>query len=285
MLETLLPNTATLKKYVKGNKSMPDDSWLPFVPDAAEMMRPYLGDALMVQLGGEGTDEKLLEAVRRPLAIFTMLLATDENSINVGGTGHTVARDEKFAPASDTKISAYKRSLAARGWQAMEALLRHLDAAKITEGRPSLKHYLRSAQEFQEKGMVGIGYNRLTYQHLCDMMLAVEGNELTALIGVELATRLHERKEADENLLTLVQRYVANKSAALLLEEKAKRTYEPLDYEPVISMLPYGAQADQYEAKIVAEINSDYAGYGFSEPIGGALDFNSKDKKIFYGGC
>ncbi|MGL5914402.1 MAG: DUF6712 family protein [Bacteroidales bacterium] len=291
MLEKLLPNSATLRKYVNINASVQDTWWQPFVYDAGERyLQPYLSNELIEALTGEELPqenvdkwESLKGLMSRALAQFTVLIATDETSINVGGAGHTVTRNDNFAPASDTKILAYKQGLAERGWRSIEGMLAFLEANKdVFEWKNTNNFYLQNAKEFQDVGMVGIGYSRLTYEHLCDMMRKVECGDLLDILGIAFEAKLRANKAASADLLVLVQRYVAAKSAFYLLQEKTKRTYTPFDYEPILSLLPYDKQATRYEAAIVREVNANLSKYGLSEAIGGAMNWNAKDKKLFY---
>src|SRR5690554_6804273 len=115
-METLIKSTEELQKYVKVNKTMNFEMFRSFLIDAQDKyILPYIGQETIDQVKDSESD-KLREYLCRALGPFAMALATDEFSIGFGESGHTVARSEGLAPASDAKIEKALESLFKRGW-------------------------------------------------------------------------------------------------------------------------------------------------------------------------
>ncbi len=324
-MSKLITTTEELRAVVKVAASIPEASWHPFLEPAIErFLRPYLGDALISDLelcatgmlpDGMAEAQKsalatLIPEIRKPLGPFLMWLGAPELGINVGDTGHTVTKiADKFVPASDAKIAAYRAGLLDRGWNALEALIRHLERNKEkfpqwTSSRVySLRrsNYLNSAEDFQDRGEVNIGYSRLTFEALRCVMSAIEARFVSKILGRTLDTLLRAALPEIDAMTTdrditvggtiipavrvpvyretarLVRLFVANQTASMPFQASTEGQYTPV----ILSVVGNASEfASFYLSELQNYLNDQSAHLGI-QSSSGRLDYNTADKKMF----
>ncbi|MDD4592262.1 MAG: hypothetical protein PHG06_17820 [Parabacteroides sp.] len=294
-METLIKSIEELQKYVKINKSTDFETYQQFLIDAQDKyITPYIGQSLIDKLITE-TADKLRSHICRALGPFSLALATDEFSINVGESGHTVTRTEKLAPASDAKIAKATESLFNRGWSNLDNALRYLQSniANYPEWKDvSISISTRlfdNATEFQEKGLVDIDNSPLTFHHLRMLVLRIETSETFKLLPDDMKNNFD--KSASEDITTSMQAYTGSRVAALHTSQstKTQRTsgaQSQIEFKPIIRPLYsdmqytgnyFDEQADFWrntldEALIAAEKK---------EAGEGTVKYNSSERRIF----
>lgn len=303
-MNNLLPTIDDLKRYVKINASIPYESVLPFIIDAMDIyLVPQIGQTLSDK-ANEGKDAELTERVCRSLGPLSLSLATDELGIQYGDSGITVDNIQgKRSPANEAKIAAAKQNLFFRGMQALDRLLSYLSANpdkypeyKVHEStflHPTC--YIRSALEFQEEGLVQIESSTLTYRTMLPTIRQLQETTLVKIIPLDLANKLKERDNLstqEKVLLALIIRFLANKTAEIYTSQSSREQREAPgtpEFKPVIRPLYhdigdtgnfFGRQADFYLRQLCEYIELNAEAFGIT-PSNGAMDFNTKERKVF----
>lgn len=300
----IISDISTLKKVVKINAAIPYESIAPYINDAVDIyIEPQVGNVI-IEIADTGNDEKLKDKIQRCLGPLTLALATDELGIQFGDSGITVENNQgKRSPANEAKIAAAKQNLFFRGMQALDRLLDYLEHNKakypdyadhisITSQVPC---FIRSAQEYQDIGLVNIDYSTLTYRTILPTIRQLQERHVREMLTDELYSRLLNVAELDvkANILhEYVIRYLANKAAELYTSQTSRQersgTGHP-EYQPVIRPLYqdmddtgnfFGSQANYYAGKIAQFIAQNAEDLGITVTSVG-MKFNAKEKKFF----
>lgn len=302
MSSTIIPDIETLKEVVKINAAIPYESVSPYISDALDIyIEPQVGNII---INIADSDDTLKDKLLRCLGPLTLALATDELGISFGDNGITVSNEQgKRSPANEAKIASAKENLFFRGMQALDRLLNYLERNKvkypdytdhisITNQVPCI---IKSAQEYQDIGLVNIDYSTLTYRTMLPTIRQLQERHVREMLTEELYSRLLTTTDFNAKLKILqeyVIRYLANKSAELYTSQTSRQertgTGNP-EYKPVIRPIYqdstetgnfFAQQADYYSGKISGFIIENAEDLGVSI-ISTAIDFNSKGKKIF----
>lgn len=300
----LIKDIETLKQVVKINAAIPFESVSPYLNDAVDIyIEPQVG-TVVVSLADSRDDQNLSEKMLRCLGPLALALATDELGIQFGDSGITVDNQQgKRSPANEAKIAAAKENLFFRGMQALDRLLEYLanhpeqypDYARHNQSVNRVPCFIRSAQEYQDVGLVNIDYSTLTYRlmlptirqlqerHIRETLTDVLYGKLLA--GEDMGTKQHILREH-------IIRYLANRSAALYTSQTSRQERingsQP-EYRPVIRPLYndltdtgnfFASQAEYYAGKIAAYLTENAEALGI-ETESTALKFNSKEKRLF----
>lgn len=300
----IISDIGTLKKVVKINATIPYESIAPYINDAVDIyIEPQVGNVI-IEIADTGSDEKLKDKILRCLGPLTLALATDELGIQFGDSGITVDNQrDKRSPANEAKIAAAKQNLFFRGMQALDRLLDYLEHNKtrypdyadhisITSQLPC---FIRSAQEYQDIGLVNIDYSTLTYRTILPTIRQLQERHVREMLTDELYNRLLDATELDVKSKILheyVIRYLANKAAELYTSQTSRQersgTGHP-EYQPVIRPLYqdmddtgnfFGGQANYYAGKIAQFIAQNAEDLGITV-TSSAMKFNAKEKKFF----
>lgn len=300
----IISDISTLKKVVKINATIPYESIAPYINDAVDIyIEPQVGNVI-IEIADTGNDEKLRDKIQRCLGPLTLALATDELGIQFGDSGITVENNQgKRSPANEAKIAAAKQNLFFRGMQALDRLLDYLEHNKarypdyadhisITSQVPC---FIRSAQEYQDIGLVNIDYSTLTYRTILPTIRQLQERHVREMLTEELYSRLLEAEELDVKSKILHEyaiRYLANKTAELYTSQTSRQersgTGHP-EYQPVIRPLYqdmddtgnfFGGQANYYAGKIAQFIAQNAEDLGITVTSAG-MKFNTKEKKFF----
>lgn len=300
----IISDISTLKKVVKINAAIPYESIVPYINDAVDIyIEPQVGNVI-IEIADTGNDEKLKDKIQRCIGPLTLALATDELGIQFGDSGITVENNQgKRSPANEAKIAAAKQNLFFRGMQALDRLLDYLEHNKarypdyadhisITSQVPC---FIRSAQEYQDIGLVNIDYSTLTYRTILPTIRQLQERHVREMLTEELYSRLLDAEELDVKSKILHEyaiRYLANKAAELYTSQSSRQersgTGHP-EYQPVIRPLYqdmddtgnfFGGQANYYAGKIAQFIAQNAEDLGITV-TSTAMKFNAKEKKFF----
>lgn len=303
-MSTIIPDIKTLKTVVKINAAIPYESVSPYISDALDIyIEPQIGNVL-IEIANTGEDATLRDKILRCLGPLTLALATDELGIQFGDSGITVSNEQgKRSPANEAKITAAKANLFFRGMQALDRLLEYLERNKqkypdyadhisITSQVPC---FIRSAQEYQDIGLVNIDYSTLTYRTMLPTIRQLQERHIREMLTDDLYNRLLTMTTPDAKYRILqeyVIRYLANKSAELYTSQTSRQERSgpgTPEYQPVLRPVYqdstetgnfFAQQADYYSGKISSFLNEHAEHLGINKPSV-TIDFNSKDKKIF----
>lgn len=293
-----------LKAVIKINAALPWESISPYINDAKDIyLAKYIGDSLIAKIES-GSYPTLLTLVRRALGPLTLMLAAPELGISIGDAGITVQNDQgKRSPANEAKIAAATDSFRFRGFQAMERLLAYLTehAADYKEwgnsryAKQITGVFVENATTFQDVGLVNIDYSIITYHLMLPTIQALQARNVRELLGstlYEVLVAKHEISVKEKVLIGLIVQYLANKTAELYTSQASKEQSTSSgtpDFKPIIRPLYqdesntgnfFGDQATYYAGRIKNYVFENAADLG-TTVSSQALDFNSKDKKIF----
>lgn len=311
----IINNIEQLKETVKVNKDSPFSNWVIFLNDARDhFLVNYIGSDLIEKLesvdpaSSEESDQiyiKLLPLARRVLGPYAGMLSGDEMSINTGDNGHTVAKTDKLAPASDAKIAKAANSQLERAWKNLEILLEYLEnnIAIYPEWKGSKYYrnyktkYFPSAEVFQEAGLIDIDYSRLTFEKLRHLIIRIEESEVLELITDKVedfifdTTHTADEKKKVALLVKRARSFIGARVGQLHSSQTTRvqrSKYNNLEYKAVIRPLYaddsendlnyYSAQAIYWKNKIT-EMLPDL-GLDLTE---NKIDWSNEGKKIFSG--
>ena len=232
------------------------------------------------------------------------MLASDELGVMFGDAGITVSNVQgQRSPASDTKIAAAKKNLCFRGMQALDRLISYMEENKkdypdyVIDNIPRFC-FIRNAAEFQDLGMVDIDYSILSYRIMFPTIRQLQEHNIREMITDKvydiLKEALSENTETPKQqvLIDYIIRYLANKTAELYTSQKtteqhvAGRTIEytptirPIYQDPDANGNFFADQATYYSGKIHTYLAENAEELGI-ETTSQAIDFNSKEKKLF----
>lgn len=307
-MNTIIPDIDTLKKVVKLNASIPPEAISPYIDDAIDIyIEPQVGQRLITK-ALEATDPVLNDKILRCLGPLTLMLATPELGIQFGDSGITVSNEQgKRSPANEAKIAAARENLCFRGMQALDRLLTYLErnaetypeyAKHLEQTTGSARCFIRNAQEYQDNGLVNIDYSTITYRTMLPTIRQLQERNIQEMLGEELYKRVLDAHltnlvEIKQKVLTEhIVRYLANKTAELYTSQTSRdqRTISDTpEFKPIIRPIYqdltetgnyFANQASYYAGKIRNYIVENAAELGITIPEA-ALNFNSKDKKIF----
>ena len=282
-MNALIPDIDTLKKVVKINSSLPYES-----------IKPYIGKAT-ISKAHEDKGSDLYNKLLRALGPLTLMLASDELGVMFGDAGITVSNVQgQRSPASDTKIAAAKKNLCFRGMQALDRLISYLEENKkdypdyVIDNIPRFC-FIRNAAEFQDLGMVDIDYSILSYRIMFPTIRQLQEHNIREMITDKvydiLKEALSENTETPKQqvLIDYIIRYLANKTTE---QHVAGRTIEytptirPIYQDPDANGNFFADQATYYSGKIHTYLAENAEELGI-ETTSQAIDFNSKEKKLF----
>lgn len=307
-MNTIIPDIDTLKKVVKLNASIPPEAISPYIDDAIDIyIEPQVGHPLITK-ALEATDPVLNDKILRCLGPLTLMLATPELGIQFGDSGITVSNEQgKRSPANEAKIAAARENLCFRGMQALDRLLTYLErnaetypeyAKHLEQTTGSARCFIRNAQEYQDNGLVNIDYSTISYRTMLPTIRQLQERNIQEMLGEELYKRVLDAHltnlvEIKQKVLTEhIVRYLVNKTAELYTSQTSRDQRSVSDtpeFKPIIRPIYqdltetgnyFANQASYYAGKIRNYIVENAAELGITVPEA-ALNFNSKDKKIF----
>jgi hypothetical protein len=303
-MNALIPDIETLKKVVKTNASLPYESIEPYIEDALDIyIEPYIGHSA-INKAKEDLTSDLYSKLLRALGPLTLMLATDELGIMFGDSGITVSNVQgQRSPASDAKIAAAKTNLCFRGMQALDRLISYLeknqkDFPDYVANNNTRFCFIRTAQEFQDLGMVDIDYSILSYRIMYSTIRQLQERNVREMIpdkvyeGIKEAFSQSNTTPKQQVLIDYIIRFLANKTAELYTSQKTTEqrvkgkaieyapTIRPVYQDPDANGNFFANQATYYAGKIHAYLIENAEELGV-ETTSQVIDFNSKEKKLF----
>ena len=281
-MNAIIPDIDTLKKVVKINATLPDEAINPYIDDAMDIyLTPYIG-IKTVEKALTGTDKRLNDKILRTLGPLTLMLATPELGIRIGDSGITVENKQgTYSPANEAKIAAAKESFYFRGMQALDRLL------------------IRDTREFQDTGLVNIEYSTVSFRMMLPTVRQLQERNVREMLKEDLYQRLLDAHTAGKELtpkekvlLGHILRYLANKTAELYTSQTSREQRainDTPEFTPIIRPIYqdqaatgnfFADQATYYAGKIQNFISENAGELGVT-PTVTAINFNSKEKRIF----
>jgi len=311
----LITNIEDLRRTIKVNATLPYETIEPYLQYATEhYLYRYIGKPLYLSIveylkgdapvEGDAPFEEFIEFCKQAIGPLAVALGTDELSIMIGDSGHTVSKSDTKTPASDAKILLAKESALRRGFDAIERMIVFLEENRelfpLWDQAPFCKTakcvLLKNAQEFQSMGFVDISYSRLTYEKFTPLLLSLEyslGNLLPAGVASMLFGIVDGDQTAEQgDVIRSLRVWLANKVAQLhtsqttreqrsapgLLEFKA--LIRPVYADASANGNFYGEQADRAFGNALQVISSNAAQFGI-DTLTPASEFNKIENKIF----
>lgn len=221
----LIKSIQELRKCAKISASKDWDTYAMFVEDAQDKyLEPYFGFELLQSLDDKPLDPLTIRLCRS-LGPFSLALATDEMSIQFGEAGHTVARTDSLAPASDAKIEKARKSLYERGWNNLEKAINYVREHQIAYpewnesvfSKQSKTLLFDTPESFQENGLVNIDYSSLTFFMLRQLILRIEKTETLMLLPEETRASVRNNRidELPKTLVDALLAYTASRVASI----------------------------------------------------------------------
>lgn len=307
-MNIIIPDIETLKKVVKINAAIPADAISPYIDDAIDIyIAPQVGQVL-IDKALQAEDSVLNDKILRCLGPLALMLATPELGIMFGDSGITVSNEQgKRSPANEAKIAAARENLFFRGMQALDRLLAYLErntatypeyAKHLEQTTGTARCFIRNAQEYQGNGLVNIDYSTISYRTMLPTLRQLQERNVAEMLGDKLykcVLDAHLADEADVKQKILIEhivRYLANKTAELYTSQTSREQRAISDtpeFKPIIRPIYqdlsetgnyFANQASYYASKIQNYIVENAADLGVIAPET-ALNFNSKDKKLF----
>ena len=302
----IISNIEELAKTVKVSASMPWEVVEPFLQSARDIyLTRYLSTTMVELMEAEVPEarfDELRPLVQKALGPLAMWMGNAELSVRISDSGFTVEKNqERFLPASDTKIAKVEESLRTRGFHYLDKALEYLEAnaATFEEWTSSQfytlrgRNYIRTAVQFQELGLVYIDYSRLGFEALRPLMTIVEDRYITQLMGETLDATLRasidapEAAEPQKLLVSAIRQLVACKVAELHTNQPP--TAKHPDYVPVIRPVFnantdaknfFAEQADFYTTRIRQLMIKHATELGIEAEIP-AMNWNSTENSFF----
>ena len=239
---------------------------------------------LCVRRATEGETLVTLDEVERKLTHDTVLIATKESPVCVGGvfgglnsgiddnSKNIVLEAAYFTPACNRKSA---RSIGYRS----EASARFERGVDLDKTKPALLRAIQLLQELADAKFVGIAETGSNQQPKCEVELRfsqinkVMGTEINPDTAVEILERLDfkmsERNENSAKFIVPGARRIDVYREIDLIEEVA-RIY---GYDKVEAALPKKTMAPEisFETKTVAKIQNLFLGHGFYEAMSSSL--------------
>lgn len=276
----IINSVDALKKTVKISATIPWETVEPFLQSARDLyLVRFLGQELVEQLESDDAPErvtKLQPLVCLALGPLALWLGNSELSVRISDSGFTVEKNQdKFLPASDTKIAKVEESLERRGFQYLDKVLEYLEAnaSDFPEWTNSPYYtlrggnYIQSAVQFQELGLVDIGYSRIKFEKLRNIMSITEQRYVTETIGDTLDATLRSKlngtqTEAEKAMIATIRKFVACKSAET----------------------PYYNEQAEYFLSKIKQLMLKYATEFNVTLVTEAPEFNDETRHIFFAG-
>lgn len=311
----LIANIEDLRRTIKVNATLPFETVEPYIAYATtHYLQRYIGKPLYLSMvdyvkgdvpaADNVPMDELLELCKQAIGPLAVALGTDELSIMIGDSGHTVSKSETKTPASDAKILLAKESALKRGFDAIERVIVFLeensDSFPLWEQAPYRKNascvFLKNAQEFQSMGFVDISYSRLTYEKFTPLLLSLEyslESWLPAGVAKLLASVVNGNPTPEQKqVIRSLRVWMANKVAQIHTSKTTREQRSApgaLEFKALIRPVYsdgadngnfYEEQADRAFSDALQVINSNAAQFGI-DTLAPAAEFNKIENKIF----
>jgi len=204
----LIDNLSQVLSAASVNVSNTIENWFPYIEEAQEtFIKPVLGIGLYEQLqdamaldpvppDDETTLEnlaKLLEMVRKPLALYALWLGTDEFGVSVSSQGIQVIETPTHKTAPQYRVQNLKENWIRRANTALDLVLKFLD--KHREDYPAYicqdaDLFIRNTLEFNSE--VDIRESRRVFVAIKPVIRSVERKYIRPALSAELFDELKQ---------------------------------------------------------------------------------------------
>ena len=202
----LIDNLSQVLSAASINVSNTIENWYPYIEEAqATFIKPVLGIGLYEQLQDamaldsvppdDGTTmenlAKLLELVRKPLALYALWLGADEFGVSVSSQGIQVIETQTHKTAPQYRVQNLKENWIRRANTSLDLVLKFLDEHR--EDYPAYicqdaDLFLRNTMEFN--GEVDIRESRRVFVALKPVIRSVERKYIRPTLSAELFDEL-----------------------------------------------------------------------------------------------
>ena len=204
----LIDNLSQVLSAASVNVSNTIENWFPYIEEAQEtFIKPVLGTGLYEQLQDamaldpvppdDGTTlenlAKLLEMVRKPLALYSLWLGADEFGVSVSSQGIQVIETPTHKTAPQYRVQNLKENWIRRANTALDLVLKFLDEHR--EDYPAYicqdaDLFIRNTLEFNSE--VDIRESRRVFVALKPVIRSVERKYIRPALSAELFDELKQ---------------------------------------------------------------------------------------------
>jgi len=204
----LIDNLSQVLSAASVNVSNTIENWFPYIEEAQEtFIKPVLGIGLYEQLQDamaldpvppdDGTTlenlAKLLEMVRKPLALYALWLGADEFGVSVSSQGIQVIETQTHKTAPQYRVQNLKENWIRRANTALDLVLKFLDEHR--EDYPAYicqdsDLFIRNTLEFNSE--VDIRESRRVFVALKPVIRSVERKYIRPALSAELFDELKQ---------------------------------------------------------------------------------------------
>jgi len=212
----LIDNLSQVLTAASINVSNSIENWFPYIDEAQEtFIKPVLGNVLYDQLRDlmaldpvppdDGITlenlAKLLEMVRKPLALYALWLGADEFGVSISSQGIQVIETPTHKTAPQYRVQNLKENWIRRANTSLDLVLKFLDEHK--EDYPGYvcqdaDLFIRTTLEFNSE--VDIRESRRVFVSLKPVIRSVENKYIRPALSAELFDELKEALQSDEGL-------------------------------------------------------------------------------------
>jgi hypothetical protein len=214
----LIDNLSQVLTAASINVSNSIENWFPYIDEAQEtFIKPVLGNVLYEQLQDlmalnpvppdDGTAEanlvKLIEMIRKPLALYALWLGADEFGVSISSQGIQVIESPTHKTAPQYRVQNLKENWIRRANTSLDLVLKFLDEHK--EDYPGYEQqdtdlFIRGTLEFNSE--VDIRESRRVFVSLKPIIRSVEKKYIRPTLSAELFDELKAAWKSDEDLTT-----------------------------------------------------------------------------------
>jgi len=204
----LIDNLSHVLSAASINVSNTIENWLPYIGEAQEsFIRPVLGDVLYGQLqdamaldpvhADDGTTDenlaKLLEMIRKPLALYALWLGADEFGVSVSSQGIQVIETPTHKTAPQYRVQNLKENWIRRANTSLDLALKFLDEHRADYPgyvQQDAELFIRSTPEFNSE--LDIRESRRVFIALKPVIRSVEKKYIRPALSSELFDELKQ---------------------------------------------------------------------------------------------
>jgi len=215
----LIDNLSQVLTAASINVSNLIENWFPYIDEAQEtFIKPVLGNVFYDQLQDlmaldpvppdDGTAEanlvKLVEMIRKPLALYALWLGADEFGVSISSQGIQVIESPTHKIAPQYRVQNLKENWIRRANTSLDLVLKFLDEHK--EDYPGYDQqdadlFIRGTLEFNSE--VDIRESRRVFVSLKPIIRSVEKKYIRPTLSAELFDELKAAWQSGEDLTPL----------------------------------------------------------------------------------
>jgi len=212
----LIDNLSQVLTAASINVSNSIENWFPYIDEAQEtFIKPVLGNVLNDKLHDlmaldpvppdDGTEVpnllKLLEMIRKPLALYALWLGADEFGVSISSQGIQIIETPTHKTAPQYRVQNLKENWIRRANNSLDLVLKFLDEHKKDYPGYVCQDadlFIRTTLEFNSE--VDIRESRRVFVSLKPVIRSVEKKYIRPALSAELFDELKEALQSDEGL-------------------------------------------------------------------------------------